>query len=138
MDLPVADERLRTRYAEAPQVRFDVKGDVTVVTMAFNSSLLGPDRHYWVTEIRFIHVLDFGFKDFDLGLDLVNPDDFKYALIEVRESEIIRRFRETGALVRVASPVVNVDDLRHYRIAFDDHGTYDVVALGIEASEFYL
>lgn len=102
--------------------------------MSFESSPISGDNSGWVTTIEFIHVLDFRFYDFELGLEPPNSEDFEFGLIELRSSTLLERFVSTGAVRRTAMPVTNESDLHHYRIAFDDHGIYDVVCVDIRVS----
>ncbi len=88
----------------------------------------------WVTVLRFARVLDLRFSDFELGLDAPNHQDFAYALIALVDSEILKSFAHSKALTRTAMPVLNHSDLHHYRIAFDDHGVYDIVCVRVEVS----
>ena len=130
----VAGERLRTSFADAPAVSLEGQGGSTECVLRFDSSPVDADGLNWVTILRFAHVLDFRFSDFELGLELSNHDDFAYTLLRMVNSELLRRFVDSAALHRTARPVLDDSDLRHYRIAFDDHGTYDIVCTGIEIS----
>ena len=130
----VMGERLRTSFADAPLVTLDAREGMTECVLRFDSSPIDRDGMNWVTILRFTHVLDFRFSDFELGLELSNGQDFAYALIRLVNSEILRKFADSKALTRTAMPVLSDSDLNHYRIAFDDHGTYDIVCAGIEIS----
>jgi hypothetical protein len=129
--------RLRTNYADAPLVSLRGSEGSTDCEMSFDSSAIDDEGRNWMTKIRFVRVLDLRFSDFDLGLDLPDSEAFEYGLIELTSSETLRSFRSSGVLERPASPVTREPELRHFRIAFDDHGTYDIICLGIElAYEF--
>jgi len=134
MHLIVEGERLQTQFADAPRVTLSGAGGSTEATMEFDSSVVDSSGLNWVTIVRFVRVLDFRFFDFELGLEeqMVNSNDLENGLIEVTDSGLIRAFAAAGSLRRTAVPIVNEEDLRHYRIAFDDHGIYDVICLGIE------
>ena len=127
-------ERLRTSFADAPQVSIAGRAGITECVLRFDSSPRDGEGMNWVTTLRFAHVLDLRFYDFELGIDLPDREDFAYALTRLSGSEILRRFADSGALTRTAMPVLRDSDLQHYRIAFDDHGTYDIVCTGIEIS----
>jgi hypothetical protein len=130
----VMGERLRTSFADAPLVSIEGHEGITECVLRFDSSPLDGDGMNWVTILRFPHVLDLRFSDFELGLELSNRQDFAYALIRLVDSEILGHFADSKALTRTAMPVLGDSDLYHYRIAFDDHGTYDIVCTGIEIS----
>jgi hypothetical protein len=130
----VAGERLRTSYAGAPEVSLRGHNGVTDCAMRFTSSLREPDGSHWTTLLQFGHVLDFRFSDFELGPELRNPSDLAFALIEIHDSELLAELVASGSLTRTAQPVTRVADLRHHRISFDDHGTYDVISTGLRVS----
>lgn len=134
MHVAVEGERLRTQFASAPRVRLEAPLKSPEAVLEFVSSPVDSDGFNWITVVRFTRVLDFRFFDFELGLEdqIPNPYDLEYSLIEITDSDLLRAFSATGALLRTASPVVTQEDLRHYRIAFDDHGIYDIVCLGVE------
>ncbi len=137
MYVAVEGERLRTQFADAPRVSLNALSGSTDAVIEFDSSLIEPDGENWVTDVRFVHVIDFRFTDFELGLkeQMANPDDLENRLIEITDSDILRAFARAGSLSRTAIPVLAEKDLRHYRISFDDHGIYDVVCTGIEITE---
>ena len=93
------EDRLLTRYAGAPHVT--MRPHETMVE--FDSSLVEPDGLNWVTTLRFKGVTDFRFAEDPGGAD--------------------------GRLVEIVdSPVVVVrPELHHYRIAFQEHGVYDII-----------
>jgi len=130
----IEGERLRTQFAGAPHVALEASLGSNDAVFEFDSSLRDSNGFNWVTVVRFMRVLDFRFFDFELGLEdqMTNPGDLEYCLIEITDSDLTRAFVASGALRRTAVPIVAEEDLRHYRIAFDDHGIYDVVCLGIE------
>ena len=134
MHVAVEGERLRTQFAGAPRVALGASLGSNEAVFEFDSSLLDSGGFNWVTVVRFMRVLDFRFFDFELGLEdqMTNSGDLEYCLIEIIDSGLVRAFVATGALRRTAVPIVAEEDLRHYRIAFDDHGIYDVVCLGVE------
>jgi hypothetical protein len=86
-------------------------------------------------ELVFRDVLDFRFYDFEVGLPIPDENDFEFGLIECTESRTLHLFDRSAALSRTASPILSGSDLHHYRIAFDDHGTYDIVCLELELVE---
>jgi hypothetical protein len=130
----VEGELLRTIFSGAPQVSLSCRAESTKCTMRFSASALDAERTNWQTILRFIHVLDFRFYDWELGLPKPNPSDVAFDLIELESSDTLDSFASTGALQRTAMPVTKLSDLRHYRITFDDHGTYDIVCTRLEVA----
>ena len=130
----VKGERLRTTFADAPSVCIEGHEGSTECVLRFDSSPLDGERMNWVTNLRFVHVLDLRFSDFELGLELSDRQDFAYALIRLIDSQTLQLFVDSGSLRRTAIPVLRDSNLHHYRIAFDDHGVYDIVCTGIEIS----
>lgn len=72
------------------------------------------------------------FVDVDLGYEPDDRDDYEFTLIEVTDSSLREdvytrgRWQNEGP-ERDLRVVLAPDTLRHYRIGFDDHGTYDVL-----------
>lgn len=86
---------------------------------------------YQIASIGFQGVLDLRFYDWDLGLQMPNEEDYEFSLIEIMDSEIVDEFAESHVLSRPSNPVVQLSDLRHFRIGFDDFGTFDVVCIDV-------
>lgn len=105
-----------------------------VVKMEFVSSTIGVNGRFAITTLTFANVLDFRWSDFELGLTLPNPSDTKFRLIEITDSETIRNFLGEGKLREHAFGATKEEDLRHYRISFDDHGTYDIVCTSMSVT----
>ncbi|HEY4020904.1 MAG TPA: hypothetical protein VGM75_19590 [Pseudonocardiaceae bacterium] len=55
-----------------------------------------------------------------------NSDDFEFGLIEITNSERIQRWANS-APGRGLPWALKESDLHHYRLGFEDHGTYDVI-----------
>ena len=118
---------LRTRYAFAPRVvtSSERDGPTTLLLSFASSAIYGDDEEVSTTALAFEHVVEYGFNDFEFHRLSSNPQDVEFGLIEILDSPIVVAIRSTARYIG--------DDLRHFRISFDDHGTYDVVCerLGI-------
>jgi hypothetical protein len=74
--------------------------------------------------------------DFEMGVHVGNRHDVAFRLIEITDSTEIERLLTSGRFSS-ATPgqrlggVLAEDDLHHYRVTFDDHGTYDVICTDI-------
>jgi hypothetical protein len=126
----VPGARLATRYAYAPTVRMEAESEgPTRVVMEYASSTSQESQPPLVTRLIFSRVLEFGWSEFDRGVRL-RDHDVAFSLIEITESPLIaainRRVRERGWDERT---------LHHYRIAFDDHGGYEVVCAEVTIEE---
>jgi hypothetical protein len=86
---------------------------------------------YQIASVVFQGVLDLRFYDWDLGLQMPNEDDYEFSLIEIMDFEIVDEFAESNVLSRSPNPVVQLSDLRHFRIGFDDFGTFDVICTDV-------
>lgn len=124
----VEGEGLRTTYAFAPQFASSAKNDdVTNVRLSFASSPVHQEgQEFRVTELSFEHVVAYGWNDFEFHLLPSNADDNELGLIEIVDSEIVAAIRVTGRYIGAG--------IHHYRICFDDHGTYDIVCKKISIS----
>jgi hypothetical protein len=121
---------LRTTFAEFPQISLDFAAERSHVTMRFAVSPT-VDGNWDCATVTFDRVLDFHFYDFEIGLPFPDGEDLEFGLIECIESQLVSSFTSSGVLSRTARPVVSLRDLRHLRIAFDDHGVYDIVCLDV-------
>jgi hypothetical protein len=130
---------VESRYAEAPRVTVVTRGEGRPgLVLDFISSELGPSGEFRVTRLTFERVLEYHWTDDQLGLQLGNEEDVEFDLIEITDSELIRRRLEEGfysqhpAGQRLGG-VLEESDIHHYRICFDHHGTYDVVCVDVDA-----
>lgn len=127
----VEGEGLKTSYAFAPRVTvvtgeegstpLQIGEGPTHLQMEFISAALTgpPPQEVRVTRLMFEHVLEYAWSDFEFLRDLYGLNVGALALVEIKESPAMAQIRATGRYIGA--------DLRHYRITFDDHGTYDVV-----------
>jgi hypothetical protein len=131
-NIVVAGAGLRTTFAGAPRITFNAVADARPgIEMVFPASPLSADRDFEVTSLTFSDVIEFHFIDFETGLHFGHEHDVKFALIEITDSTEIDRLLNHG---RFSSEppgrrlgAIGEHNVHHYRIAFDDHGTYDVI-----------
>jgi hypothetical protein len=117
----VEGEGLRTSYAFAPRVSTSITPDgPTSVCLEFASSgIYQDDQEVRVTRLAFHHVVSYAWNDFEFHRFPSNPNDVELGLIEIDDSTIVAEIRSTGRYIG--------KELCHFRISFDDHGTYDIV-----------
>lgn len=117
----VEGEGLRTTYAFAPRVSTStVRDGPTRIRLEFASSgIYRDDQEVRTTQLSFDHVVAYEWNDFEFHRVSSSRQDFELGLIEITDSSIVAEIRSTGRYIG--------EDLRHFRISFDDHGTYDIV-----------
>jgi hypothetical protein len=84
------------------------------------------------TSLTFEGVVFYRWIDVDMGYEPDSPDDYAFTPIEIADSELVADILDRGrwqneGLERDMRHVFGADGLRHIRVGFDDHGTYDVV-----------
>ncbi|MDT3397426.1 hypothetical protein RKE29_12330 [Streptomyces sp. B1866] len=82
--------------------------------------------------LRFEQVMSFEWTGSDYECLMPDSDDFEFGLIEVFDSQKLRTLAEKARLPGVVLTDSKVEYqgrvvLHHYRLGFDDHGTYDLV-----------
>jgi len=124
----VEGEGLRTTYAFAPRVTVSTQRDgPTSICLTFASSgIYQDDQEVRVTQLSFKHIVEYEWNDFEFHRFSSNPQDVEFGLIEITDSPIAAEIRSTGRYIGAS--------LHHFRICFDDHGTYDVVCERLEIS----
>lgn len=117
----VEGEGLRTTYSFAPLVSTStVRDGPTRIQLEFASSGIYRDgQEVRTTRLCFDHVVAYEWNDFEFHRIPCNRQDVELGLIEITDSPIAREIRSTGRYIG--------EDLRHFRISFNDHGTYDIV-----------
>lgn len=127
----VEGEKFRTTWAEAPRVVVHSRGEDHVdLQMEFSSSAMDEVGKYRVTRLLFGHVFYYEWNHFEFHRFPHCEDDFEFALIEITDSPVVGQLLGSG---RFMHPLP-----KHFRIGFDDHGTYDVVCGQMEASTYHV
>ena len=70
--------------------------------------------------------------DMDVGYEPENRDDYEFTLIEITDSALVKGFLARGHWQNDGESgdlrtALGAEAVRHFRIGFDDHGTYDVL-----------
>ena len=92
-------------------------------------------------EISFSDVLEYRWKAFDLTYEDFpeHEEDYAFGLIEVTDSRYIENMAAKGPLRAQPGqrfgPFLKEADVRHFRLAFDDWGELNVVALGVSVKQ---
>ncbi|MCP9624803.1 hypothetical protein FOH10_11975 [Nocardia otitidiscaviarum] len=121
-----------TGWADPPVVRVlnQPAGNPTTVEMHWCTA---PDGAQWAS-VTFETVLAYRWSDFDLGDPRTDRDQFEFGLIRITESELVDQLLNGADRLDPAEwygSSMARGDIRHYRIAFDDHGVYDIVCGGL-------
>ena len=133
----IEGEAFRTRYEGAPEVRWiSVEDAHLAVEVAFQVVSTPRGSEATFTTIRFDSVFEFRWIESEVTYFPSNPDDFEFGLIEIVDSDLIELLVRSG--MHASQPVgqrlggvLDERHLRHFRIGFDDYGTFDVVCLEV-------
>jgi hypothetical protein len=127
-----------TTWSDGPDVSIGGGNDKpATLDLEFDSAEAHTDSAGRRTRVRFIGVLEYRWIASAFTYFSWNRDDFGFCLGEVVGSELAEAllsssiYSERGPGERLGG-VVKDDRLRHFRIGFDDYGTFDVLALGVE------
>lgn len=138
----VSGPGLRTSFAEYPTVTFQATPDQGPVslTLEFEGELRDEQRRRHITRVVFNEVKELRWVESRHEYMPTDPDDFELALIEVTDSELIERMKNMGPH-RELPPGERLgrlkeSDLRHFRIGFDEHGTYDILCTEITIERY--
>ena len=90
-------------------------------------------------EIVFSNILEYRFQvDFVEYEDLADHrDDYEFGLIEIHNSAYIENMASKGANAQFHGQrfgqVIQESEIKHYRLAFDEYGRFDVICFGVSA-----
>jgi hypothetical protein len=127
----VAEEGLATSRSGVPAIDFaTIDDNHPVVRMTYTSSKLRDGVPFESVTLTFSRVLVMNWVEFDTGFLQCNDEDTEFTLIEITNSALL-------ANIVARNPVAPGEldwlrEARHYRIAFDDHGTYDIVCYELQ------
>jgi hypothetical protein len=112
----VRGDGLRTRWDDQPVVAIGNRRDAFgTVTLSWATE---PVREGWVaqrTRVTFQGVVEYRWRYFDVDNEAAEEGGLE--LGEIQDSDRVTELRRQGF----------DHDLRHLRISFDEHGTYDVI-----------
>lgn len=134
----VDGDALRTRYDDAPRVSIKSVSNASVeIELVFWSGPGQAAEEKRFTRLRFLSVIEYRWGEQFFGGIYGNKEDFKFALIEITDSEAISGLITTGMFAdqpegQRFGGVIDERELRHFRIGFDDYGTFDVICLNYE------
>lgn len=134
----VDGDGLRTRYAGTPSIAVTAAPDGPVqVEVTFQAEPARKDEQALFTTLIFTGVLEYRWVAADQTYFVTNKDDFEFALIEIVDSGLIELMVSEGVYSnrqpgQRLGGVIDERKLHHYRIGFDDYGTFDIISIGIK------
>lgn len=133
---------LRTSFADYPTVSFRATPDQGPVELIleFDGELLDEQRRRHITRVNFSGVKELRWIESRHYYLPTDQGEHSFALIEIIDSELIERMKNTGPHRDKPSGerlgLLKESDLRHFRISFDEHGTYDILCTGITIERY--
>lgn len=138
----VNGDGLRTRYAGTPVVIVhSVPGGPLALELVFQAEPAPAGVEVGFTRVWFEDAREFRWVASDQTYFPANRDDFEFALIEIVDSDQIKRMLAEG-LYSDSPPgqrlggTTDEAALRHFRVGFDDYGSFDVICLGLQTESF--
>lgn len=131
-----------TRFEDAPRVRIlGASGESVSIVITYRASAIHPDQPLLWGEIIFSDVLEYRWiADFVKYEDHPrHQDDFTFGLIHITDSAYVKTMAAKGpwrhARGHGFGDVIPESHVKHFRLAFDEYGRFDIIALGVSIRE---
>jgi hypothetical protein len=131
-----------TRFDAAPSVRVEGAEDEPVsLSVKYHSRATTGGRAPVFGVITFTDVLEYRWvADFaDYEDYAAHKDDSQFGLIEIIASAYVENMASKGMWSSYKGQrfgeVIKESEVRHFRLAFDEYGKFDVIALGVTVGE---
>ena len=131
-----------TRYDDAPQVRIlGASGESLSIVITYRATAIRPDQPPILGEITFLDVLEYRWiaDVVDYEEHPQHHNDFEFGLIQITDSEYIKNMAAKGPWSHYPGqgfgPTIPESHVKHFRLAFDEYGRFDIIALGISIRE---
>lgn len=114
--------------------------DVTL-SVKYNASETTGGRPPTFGQIVFSSVLEYRWQASEVEYEdfVEHEDDFEFGLIEIRNSSYVENMAAKGVRAQFGEhrfgEAINDSEVKHYRLAFDDYGHFDVIALNVSVSQ---
>ncbi len=133
-----------TRFEDAPtiQVIGNSNSDVAL-SIKYHASENTGGRPLVFGLIVFSNVLEYCWQADYVEYEELSEheDDFEFGLIEILRSSYIENMAAKGVKAQFSGhrfgEGINDAEVKHYRLAFDDYGRFDVIALSVSVSEIH-
>ncbi|HZM74877.1 MAG TPA: hypothetical protein VFC19_04075 [Candidatus Limnocylindrales bacterium] len=130
----VPGEGLQTRWDDEPILRVTNRRDgpaeveLSFFTEPFQDGFIGRR-----TRLTFIDVWEYRWVEWRVGYNVADNDG-ALRLIEIRPSRTVAMMADSAIAYDEPGRILDgltADDVRHFRISFDEHGTYDFLCGGL-------
>lgn len=138
----VSGSGLSTRYAGTPALNVKATPDGPVdVEICFQAESARAGEIATFTRLLFVSVLEYRWIAADHTFFTANRDDFEFALIEIVDSDEVKLMTAEGMYSDRApgqrlGGVVDERNLHHFRIGFDDYGTFNIISMNIKIDNY--
>ncbi len=134
-------DEFRTFYEDEPLVKIISKRDELVtIELTYHVAEARPGDDAAFTKLTFVDVYEYRFIGPDHDYAWTNEEDFEFTLIEITDSEQVKRLLGSGIYgsraVGTRLGALAETDLHHYRIGFDEYGTFDILCLNVRDEQF--
>lgn len=134
--IPIPGES--TKYDEVPVVFVQSpRNQPLTLTIRYIANTIDPQGSVTYGEIIFHGVLEYRWIVSDVEYEdfAEHEGDYTFGLIQIEDSQYVERMAAKGPWRDFPNErfggVIKEQDVKHYRIAFDDYGRFDVIALGV-------
>lgn len=127
------DAELHTGWDDAPTLTVVNRSDeTTTLVLEFVTTPTDGTTPRRYSRVTFSTVWLYRWVATDIGYDPPDIDDYEFSLIEITDSPLVEEVFTKGSWQnegqeRDLRKLFGTDGIRHFRIGFDDHGTYDVL-----------
>jgi len=122
------------------QVSGDANSPISL-SIKYHAAEIVANRPALCGLIVFSNVLEYRWQEGYLEYEdfAAHKDDYEFGLIEVINSEYIKNMASKGVRADFSEhrlgEGINDTEVKHYRLAFDEYGRFDVIALNVSVSE---
>lgn len=138
----IGGDEMRTVYEDAPELKIiSNRDELTTIQLTYHSAPAKPGDRARLTRLTFTNVFEYRFVASEQEYSWTDDEDYEFTLIEILNSGQIKRLLDSG-MYRNDPPgtrLSGIDEARlhHYRIGFDEYGTFDILCLGIRDEELW-
>jgi hypothetical protein len=130
-----------TTYEGTPEVQILSTTGRPILSIKYVAAEYGEGKPQVYGEIKFLEVLEYRWVDFDHFYSPYDEDDEGEGLelIRITDSKWIEEMASKGWFQKYPGqrfgPGIDESRIKHYRLTFDDYGTFDVISFDITIRE---